>query len=180
MIHFSENFSDNTAGWTLGDEWQIGPTQTSGGHEEGFPDPTQDHSTTSDNGVAGMVLGGNYGVTPHPASYLTSPVVNLSSATGTVRLTFWRHLNCDYDPYVIDTVDVYNGTTWITIWTSAPEITGITDSTWVRQEFDVTAHKNASFQVRFSHLVGGGPGDPAWMMSGWNIDDLSLSSAVCN
>jgi hypothetical protein len=179
-IYFSENFADNSAGWTLGSEWAIGPTQTSGGHEYGFPDPTQDHTTTSDNGVAGVVLGGNYSTGAHPASYLTSPVINLAAATGMVKLTFWRYLNCDYDPYVIETIDVYNGTTWVTIWTSQPVGDAITDSTWVRQEFDVTAYKGASFQVRFSHLVGGAPADPAWAMSGWNIDDLSLSSAVCN
>ncbi len=179
-VYFSENFSDNSAGWTLGNEWQIGPTQTSGGHEQGYPDPALDHSTTADNGVGGIVLGGNYTITEHGPNYMTSPTINLSSATGTVKLTFWRWLNCDFDPYVVDTVQVYNGSTWITVFTSAPVGDTITDNSWTRYEYDVTAHKNANFKVRFSHQVGSENGFVAWIMSGWNIDDLSVSSATCN
>lgn len=179
-IYFSENFA-SAPGWTMTGEWAIGPTSTSTGHQQGGPDPANDHTTTSDNGVAGIVLGGNYTNVVHPADYLTSPVINLSSAPGTVKLTFWRWLNCDYDPYVTDTVEVFNGSSWVVIWTNASVGNNlITDIAWNRWEFDVTAYKNANFRVRFGHKVDKKGNFLAWIMSGWNIDDVSLSSGTCD
>ncbi len=179
-IYFSENFEDNAAGWTLAGEWAIGPTQTSSGQEQGGPDPATDHTFTADNGVAGIVLGGNYSKNTHSAYYLTSPAVDLSGA-GTVKLTFWRWLNCDYDPFVVDTVEVYNGSTWTTVWSSTSAGKKfITDASWSRQEIDVTAQKNAAFKVRFGHATGKQGNLLPWAMSGWNVDDVSLSSATCN
>jgi hypothetical protein len=178
-IYFSEDFSDNSRGWTFGNEWAIGPTKTSSGQEEGFPDPASDHSTTSDNGVAGIVLGGNYSYATHSAWYLTSPAINLSSAGGTVHLTFWRWLNCDAVPYTTDTVEVYNGS-WHTLWTNPGSNVLVTDSAWTRETFDVTSYKSASFKVRFGFATGTKGAFRAWVMSGWNIDDVSLSSGTCN
>lgn len=181
-IYFSEDFSDNSRSWSMGGEWAIGATQVSSGHEKGNPDPVNDHSSSSDNGVAGITLGGNYSKAIHAADYLTSPVINLSSAGGTVKLTFWRWLNCDYVPYVEDTVQVYNGTTWVTLWSSSSVGDNlITDYAWARYEYDVTAHKNANFRVRFGHKVDeDADGFEAWIMSGWNVDDVTLSSGTCN
>lgn len=180
-IYFSEDFSDNAKGWTLQGEWAIGPTSAGTGQQQGFPDPASDHSTTSDNGVAGIVLGGNYANPINGPNYITSPVINLSAASGTVRLTFWRWLNIDWDPFVTDTVEVYNGSSWVVLWTNATSgKVLITDNSWTRHEYDVTAHKNANFRVRFSHKTGKSGNFLAWIMSGWNIDDLSLSSGTCN
>src|SRR5688500_994203 len=40
---FYEPFADNSAGWTLGNEWQIGPAFVSSGQEaSSFPDPGTD------------------------------------------------------------------------------------------------------------------------------------------
>ena len=179
-IYFSEDFSNNSKGWTLGSEWQIGPTATGTGHQKGNPDPAADHSTTADNGVAGIKLGGNYVNTVHAASYLTGPIVNLSAA-GTVKLTFWRFLNCDWDPFVTDTVEVFNGSSWVLLWSNASlGNVLLTDSAWTRFEYDVTAYKNANFRVRFGHQTDKQGNFLAWIMSGWNVDDLSLSSGTCN
>ncbi len=180
-VYFSEDFSDNSRGWTMDGTWAIGPTATSSGQQQGNPDPSLDHSTTSDNGVAGIVLGGNYDETNlHSAWYLTSPTVDLSGAGGTVKLTFWRWLNCDSTPYTTDTVEVYNGSGWQTLWTNPSNDVLITDNAWTREEFDVTAYKNANFKVRFGFATGKKGAFIAWKMSGWNIDDLSLSSGTCN
>ncbi|MBI3205639.1 MAG: hypothetical protein HYZ29_29135 [Myxococcales bacterium] len=180
-VYFSEDFSDNAKGWATQAEWAIGPTATSSGQQQGGSDPASDHSTTSDNGVAGIVLGGNYSNAVGGPAYLTSPVVNLSAASGTVKLTFWRWLNCDWDPFVTDTVEVYNGTSWVVLWTNATlGKVFVTDGSWSRHEYDVTAHKNANFRVRFSHKTAKQGALPAWIMSGWNIDDVSLSSGTCN
>ncbi len=177
-VYFSEDFSDNSRNWGLAAEWAIGPTQVSSGHEFGGPDPANDHSTTSDNGVAGIVLGGNYVLAIHGYDYLTSPAIDLSSASGSVKLTFWRWLNCDFDTYVNASVEVFDGTTWVTLWDNVPlGENEITEYSWTRYEYDVTAYKNAAFRVRFGHLVSD---DFAWQMSGWNVDDLSVSSATCD
>ena len=180
-IYFSEDFSDNSRGWTLGTEWAIEPAQAGTGQQQGFPDPAQDHSPSADNGVAGIVIGGNYSITPlHTAYYLTSPVINLSSAPGTVRFTFWRHLNADWDPFTTQTVEVFNGTSWVIVWTNAAlGNVLLTDSAWTRFEFDVTAFKNANFRIRFGHATGTQSQFLAWVMSGWNVDDVSLGSGIC-
>lgn len=190
-IYFSENFSDNSLGWTLGSaEWQIQPAIAQViAPEQGSLDPATDHSSTSDNGVAGIVVGGNYGVSPqHAAQYLTSPPVDLSGAAGSVKLTFWRWLNTDDKSYTTDTVEVFKGGTWTVLWTNVAS-TGCSDITpnqidaaWTRQEFDVTTYKNAAFQVRFGHATATmcPQNYLPWIMSGWNVDDLSLSGATCN
>jgi hypothetical protein len=45
---FFEDFSDNSARWVLGIEWQIGPATASSGQEYGNPDPDYDHTDTND------------------------------------------------------------------------------------------------------------------------------------
>lgn len=42
------------------------------------PDPSEDHSPSDDNGIAGFVIGGSTGNELHPPYYLTSPIVDLS------------------------------------------------------------------------------------------------------
>jgi hypothetical protein len=160
----------------------MGSAMVSSGHEQGNPDPGADHSASPDNGIAGVAIGGNYTVNPvHGFYYLTSPVVNLAAAPGTVLLTYWRWLNCDYDPYSVHTVEVFNGAAWTTVWSNTPlGAVFITDNSWGRFEHDVTAYKNANFRVRFGFKTGKSGNFLAYIMSGWNIDDVSLSSAVCN
>jgi hypothetical protein len=181
-IYFSEDYSDNGKGWTLGTEWEIEAASVSAGHQQGNPDPATDHSKTSDNGVAGVAVGGNYSHNPvHDFYYLTSPVINLSAAAGTVKLTYWRWLNCDFDPYVVDSVEVYNGSAWVTVWSnSSLGNVLVADNNWLRFEHDVTAYKNAGFRVRFGHKTGQKANFLPFIMSGWNLDDVSLSSATCN
>jgi hypothetical protein len=160
----------------------MGSATASSGHEQGNPDPAVDHSATADNGVAGVQIGSNYTVNPiHGFYYLTSPIVNLSGAAGTVLLTYWRWLNCDWDPYTVHTVEVYNGSAWVTVWSNTPLGTVfVTDNAWGRFQHDVTAQKNANFRVRFGFKTGKEGNFFPFIMSGWNVDDVSLSSAVCN
>lgn len=175
-LYFYEPFANNDAGWTLGTEWQIGPATAGPTPSRGWPDPAQDHTPTSDNGVAGVVIGGNASTVRHPAYYLTSPPIDLSGAS-TVRLSFWRWLNSDSGGYISDTIDVWTGSLWQPLWTN-PVGSGllITDSAWTWFEYDVSAYKNAAFQVRFgiAVLLNG-----AYSMSSWNLDDIVVSSQSC-
>lgn len=101
---FFEDFSDNSAGWTLGTEWQIGPATGSPGSGHGNPDPAQDFTPTSDNGLAGVIIGGNATTSLHDYYFLTSPVINLSNAFTPVTLSFRRWLNSDYLPFMQNVV----------------------------------------------------------------------------
>lgn len=168
ITYFSDDFAANNKGWSLGTEWQIGKATKSSGHVWGYADPNTDVTPTSDNGIAGVKIGGNATTSLHGPYYFTSPAVNTSSA-GTLKISFYRWLNSDYPPFMTNTVEVYNGSSWVVIWSSA--YPGPTDSGWVYQEFDVTPYKNANFRVRFSHRIESGG---VYTVSSWNIDDFKI------
>src|SRR5262249_30690421 len=100
-IFFTETFANNNQGWSLAGSWQIGPAMLSSGQTTGFgTDPAEDHTPTTDNGIAGVLIGGNLPKVLVPFTYLTSPLIDLSGAVGPVYLEFWRVLNSDYPPYM--------------------------------------------------------------------------------
>src|SRR5687768_15470836 len=113
---FLDSFADNSRGWTFGPEWEIGPATESSGHELGYPDPAMDQTSGSDNGVAGVVIGGNATTSPHPSWYMTSPTIDASGNYVSVELSFWRWLNSDVAPNMVNTVEVYSAGNWITLW----------------------------------------------------------------
>ena len=51
----------------------------------------------------------------------------------------------------------------------------VTDSVWGKIEYDVTAYKNSAFRVRFGYSIGAG----AYVMSSWNVDDVTPSTTSC-
>ena len=161
-------------GWTLDTEWAIGSAAASSGQAYAGPDPAQDHTTTADNGVAGTVLGGNVSTTAHAQRYLTSPTFDASASVGTLYLHFYRWLNSNYSPYMVNQVEVWNGATWSVVYQSgfAP---GIQDAAWTHVYYDVTAYKSAGMRVRFGFLVG----NMALSSSGWNVDDVLVNNAIC-
>ncbi|MEZ4302337.1 MAG: MopE-related protein [Polyangiaceae bacterium] len=179
VTYFTEDFSDNGAGWTVGQDWAIAPavagscaSATTGN------DPGTDHSPTADNGIAGVVVGGCYPTTLHGDYCLTSPTVDLSSAAGSVFLGYWRHLHTDYPNYVTSKVQVSsnNGGTWTNVY-SVPAGQFQNDMQWVQASFDVTAYKSAQFKVRFCYSTG--PSTGIITGGGWSVDDVYLASATC-
>jgi hypothetical protein len=179
IVYFSEDFSDNAAGWTLDEEWQIGTALASSGGVFGS-DPASDHSPTGDNGVAGVVIGGNALASLHPYRYLTSPPFDASAGGGTVKFAFYRWLNSDYDPFMHNSVDVWDGAQWVNLWTSggAP---GVQDSPpvgagWTYVEHDVTAYASAAMQVRFGFDINA---NGVFTIGSWNVDDVRVTSVTC-
>jgi VCBS repeat-containing protein len=173
-VYFSDDFSDNSAGWSLGKEWQIGAAKVSSGQTTGNPDPAFDNTPTSDNGVAGVVIGGNAQTGLHAEYYLVSPVIDTSGAS-TLALSYARWLNSDYTPYMKNTVDVWNGTSWVNIWSTGSSST--VDSSWTPASFDITAYANAQLQVRFGFSIGS---SGVWTMSSWNLDDILISGKAAS
>ena len=60
VVLFADSFADNSQGWALDTTWEIGQAQSSSGQTTGNPDPNSAHGS-SDNRIAGTVLGGNIG-----------------------------------------------------------------------------------------------------------------------
>ncbi|MBL8209961.1 MAG: PEP-CTERM sorting domain-containing protein [Bryobacterales bacterium] len=170
-VLFSETFANNNAGWTLGTEWQIGPAVASPPAGVGNEDPGIDHTPTADNGIAGTVIGGPINPNNLGIRLLTSPVINLA-VPGTVTLSFWRWLNSDHLPWVRSTVEVFDGSNWVTIFANGPVL--IQDAAWTQFSYDVSAYKNADFRVRFGYAVLQAG---AFEVSGWNLDDVLVESA---
>ncbi len=175
-FYFYESFADNSKGWTLGSEWEIGAAEKSTGGSN-CCDPGTDHTPTDDNGVAGVVIGGNASDEEHDPHYLESPVIDLSGAGDSVYLGFYRWLASDYPDYMIHTIDVFNGTDWVNFWEQPDDNKSIIDKEWKLFSYDVTQYKSATFRVRFGIEVGGG-----FVLSSasWNIDDLTVASKVCD
>ena len=166
---FSDDFATNTKGWALGTEWQIGSATVSTGQIYGNPDPGVDYTPTTDNGIAGVVIGGNASTALHDFYYFTSPIINTSTANN-LFFEYARWLNSDYTPYMQNTVDVFNGSSWINLWSSG-ESPGVQDDAWTPQKFDISTYKSASTQIRFGFNVGS---YSAFTVSSWNIDDVKL------
>jgi hypothetical protein len=176
--YFADDFSDNAAGWTLGPEWEIGPAKLSFGGTIGA-DPDVDHSPTNDNGVAGVVIGGNTTIELHSAYYLLSPSFSTLGA-GPVILGYYRWLNSDYDPFMHSTVEVFDGAAWHLIWSSGPA-PGVFDSPpngtgWTYVQHDITAFRSGATRVRFGVDV---TSQGAYTVGSWNLDDLLVADAAC-
>jgi hypothetical protein len=179
VVYFADDFHDNAKGWLLDPEWGIGPAKASSGSKVGA-DPDTDHSPSADNGVAGVVIGGNASTAVHPFSYLTSPPFDTQIAKGPVRLGFHRWLNSDYHPFMHNTIDVWDGVKWVNLWKSGG-FPGIEDSPpdgdgWTFVALDLTPYKSAATQIRFGFDVTLGGVLP---VGSWNIDDVFVASAVC-
>lgn len=174
QVLFQDAFESNAQGWTHDTEWQIAATLpwSTSTPQMGNPDPTFDGFHTVGGGVAGTAVGTLIQNTVHPARYLTSPPINAQGAAA-LTLEFDRFLNLDLAPFTTATVEVFNGTNWIVLFQNGTFIFEA-DAAWQRVAFDVSAHANAAFRVRFGLAVAAG----AFTCGGWNIDNLVVRSGA--
>src|SRR6185503_11140213 len=108
----------------------------------------------------------------HGFYYLTSPVINIQGVPSAF-LNFGRWLNSDYTPYMQNTVEVFNGSSWVAVFTTAGP-PGVNDIQWNCFSYDVTAYENANFQVRFGFMIGS---TGVFTVSSWNVDNVSIDGA---
>jgi hypothetical protein len=177
--YFADDFSSSSGVWTQDSSWEIGAAKAwSGADPKVGPtnkDPTTDHSTTSDNGIAGTVLGGSIPIDLMDSmSYLTSPVIDTSGGASPVILEYWRYLNIQKSSHESAQLEVYNGSTWTTLWANGVTA-DVTESAWTKYTYDVTSYRSASFRVRFGFQVVKKNG--AQTAGGWNIDDVRIANA---
>jgi hypothetical protein len=177
-VYFSDSFGSADGGWTLGTAWSIADTCADPpAPQKGNPDPTVDHTTGTTCGIAGVfVCGDNPAGATAAVSYATSPAVDVSAAP-TLTLGFYRWLNSDANGWMASTVDVYDGTAWVNVYTN-PSGAGniVSDGAWTKTTYDVTAYKNAAFRVRFGYAV---TNSAVYAMSCWNIDDVTIAAGPC-
>jgi len=181
---FAESFTDNSQGWVLEGPWEIGPAVASGtsrkpGPFNGAGDPAEDHTESDDNGVAGVVIGGYADTTAIvPEQYLESPAfdgtIPSELTDGRLYLTYWRWLVADYRPFMVHTVEVFDGTDWQVVFdlTQSPVIA---DTSWKRMVHDVTPYANPNMKVRFAHAVG--QADVYRDAGSWTVDDVMVGLA---
>jgi hypothetical protein len=177
-VYFYETFGNNVFGWTFDTEWSIGAATASTGQNYGNPDPATDHSASADNGVAGVVIGGNASTMQHGYRWITSPNIYVDAAAPTVYLQLWRWLNSDFAPWMTNRIEVFDATAnaWSLVWQSGNS-PGVTDTTWTKQVYDITTlSKGGWIQLRFGFNVGAGG---AFTTSQWNIDDVVVTTEAC-
>lgn len=156
-------------------DWQIGVATLSSGESYGSPDPDADTSESLDEGIAGVVIGGNAPTGLHDYYYLTSPSFDTSAATGPLWVEFQRWLNSDYTPYMQNIVEVFDGQDWNAVWESGS--TGIQDDAWQTVRLDMAAHKSADTKLRFGFRIGS---SGVFTVSQWNIDDVIVANTLCD
>ncbi|HEB60694.1 MAG TPA: hypothetical protein ENJ06_02615 [Phycisphaeraceae bacterium] len=151
-------------GWSTEGDWAFGQPTGQGG-EYGGPDPSSGYTGSN---VYGYNLNGDY---PNNLSEknLTTTAIDCSDLTD-VHLVFRRWLGVEQPAYDHAYVRVSNnGTTWTTVWQNDEEIT---DSFWLRQDYDISAIADGQSTVYVRWTMGSTDG--GWRYCGWNIDDVQI------
>lgn len=164
---------DSNPGWTIsGGNWAYGRPMGSGG-DHGGPDPTAGHTGLN---VYGYNLNGDY-IDNMPAYSLTTSPVDCSSASNT-KLRYWRWLGVETSEYDHAYLKISSdGSNWATLWQNPAS--ELSDSNWILQEFDISAHADGQSTVYLRWTMG--TTDGGWVYCGWNIDDVQIfSSEPCN
>jgi len=175
LFPFTDDFSTDK-GWTGLDTggWERG-FATAGGGENGNPDPALDHSHTDDNYILGFAPGEDYPNDLIEKAVISPPID--CSEQDQVFLKFWRYLNVGSS----ERAGIYvsgDGATWTLIWENRDEGTGelteITDSEWTSVVYDISSLAVGEESVYIKFIMG--PTDSSQRFSGWNIDDLEVTS----
>ena len=162
QVYLDENFNASIpATWTItdagsatGDSWFSGSAGT---------------NITIDGTNAAVVdsdAAGSGGI--HLIETLTSPIFDSSSAVNLIFTfdQFYRHLGSQSG-----TVQVFDGTSWVTLLTLTATIGG--NLTPDQVTLDLTAYKNANTQIRFLF------DDAAGYNWYWLIDNLKIENILC-
>lgn len=174
---FQDNFSaGNAKGWTLDAEWEVGPAKPGACGNLPPGDPAVDHSAGTDNQVAGVVIGGIAKRETHGFRYLTSPEMD-TTVLSAPTLEFWRWLQADMAPYMLSTVEAWDGASWQVLWVPEEE-EWLQDSAWTRVALDVSDFSNPKFRFRVGFAVP--DGDTVLAVGSWTIDDVTVGEgSVC-
>jgi len=161
---------DTDPGWSATGQWQYGVPKGRGGGAHGNPDPDSGYTGSK---VIGYNLSGDYSNNIDPTEWTTTPAIDCTAMIN-ITLSFYRWLNVEMADYDHAYIEVSNdGSTWNTIWENSAEIT---DSSWTRQTYDISAFADAQPTVYIRW--GMGTTDESWRYSGWNIDDVEITGYI--
>ena len=156
-VVLNENFDSAAlpAGWTVVDN------STGGAGPWTFV--TDYSGNTLDGTPFAMVDSDGYGQSVTEDTELVSPVMDIS-ALGSVFISFDQYYHTYTGADKAD-VDVFDGSTWVNVFTTSSDMGawGTPD----HQLIDVTAYKNANFQVRFHYY------DANWEWY-WAVDNVMV------
>lgn len=162
--------------WARDAGWEFGPPLGLGGAAAagpgvGPPDPS---SAFTGANVLGFNLAGNF-PNAMPPRYLTTGVLDCSGLSN-VTLTYRRWLGVDEVVYDRAGIDIsVNGVNWQEVWLN-PFDGQTLDSEWVSVSHDITALAAGQPAVRLRWVMG--PTNAAYTFSGWNLDDILLTTLV--
>lgn len=158
---------DTDPGWTLdGSQWQWGQPTGGGGGPFSYPDPVSGFTGLN---VIGYNLAGDYANKMSSTEWAAAPAIDCTH-TDVVKLVFYRWLNVDASTNDMAPIEISNdGGSWDQLWINSSVVQ---DSSWQRQEFDISAY--AANQSTVYIRWGMGPTNKNKTFSGWNIDDVSV------
>ena len=163
---FRDDFSADL-GWTHDDPWERGEAVAGPGTYS--PDPETDHSSSDDDLLAGVVIGGTVPKVIGDWIWTTSPAFDTSDAI-LPTLSYWRWLKSDYTPYMNNRVEVWDGATWNLLWESG-SYPAVSDAVWTFMDHDISAHKGPETRVRFGYMIGS---SGVYTIGGWSLDDVQV------
>ncbi len=119
--------------------------------------------------VGGGVNGGSYGF-----RWITRPAVD-ASGLDFVSLRYRRAVAVNDENYGNSQVQVFNGTSWVTLWSATPN-DALFHFFVDRQThaLDPTPNANAVLHPRWG-FSSSDPSDIFGVMSGWTIDDVEIT-----
>jgi len=88
-----------------------------------------------------------------------------------IKLGYWRWLGVESSSYDHASVQVWDGSTWTTLW--ANSTTSIADTAWSYQEYALPTSANNNSQVKIRWGMGTTDGSVTYC--GWNIDDVTVT-----
>ncbi|MCA9623344.1 MAG: hypothetical protein KC731_30195 [Myxococcales bacterium] len=153
-------------------QWQRGPAMM------GVGDPPDDNTDSGDNAILGVNIGGAYNVNTSTAFTYSVNLAVLSTADGTVNLTWQRWLNAGPSGETPHRVELWRGGTLLTTLFSNGGLATM-DNKWVEMATDLTPFLTTNpqfFQLRYSYQVTTSAATPR---GGWNIDDVVVTTSAC-
>lgn len=166
-IPFNDDFSADR-GWQYGTDWSRGTAVAYNATSPTRSEPGTDHSSSSDNNIAGHRIGADYLANMTTADWLTSPPFDCTGAT-VVSLRYYRWIGVSLgDTHKVQVT--INGVDWHDVWT-APTSSNLNDTAWnlLAHNIGQWAAGNPVVQVRF----GTGPTN-GLPNTGWCIDDVLI------
>ncbi len=168
-------YSDTSAGG-----WGRGyATYSSPASSYDYGDPASDHSSTSDNMLLGVNIGGPTptNVTLNSWYWAYSPQINITGYR-TVDVKFWKWLNAYYYYYHPCEVEIYNPftSTWADVWVMA--YGQERDNSWTQivasYDFGQNPGSGVTTRLRFGYSITNAVGLTSYLSGDWNVDDIQV------